>query len=143
MDVADLRKRILRELDRAKQDAGARRQAVDAAHAEFARVLARTIVPLLQQTVNILKAEGLRFQTFTPAESARLCSESSSQDFVEFELDPSTLPSRVIGRVSQDRGHRGIVVDEQPVGAGKSLEAIGDEDVLEFLLPALRRLITR
>jgi hypothetical protein len=142
MDVADLRKRISREIERAKLDAAERRHSVDAAHAAFDSLLSRTIVPLVQQTAGILKAERLDFQVFTPAGSVRMVSEGSNQNFVEFELDPSAKPPRVVGRISQLRGRQGVVIEERPVG-GEVIEEISEEDVLEFLMPALRRFIAR
>jgi hypothetical protein len=143
MDVAELRKRLRRELERAKQDPAVRRQDVDAAHASFDSVLARTIVPLLQQTASILKAEGVGCHTFTPAGSARLATDRGSFNFVEFELDPTAQPPRIVGRFSLDREKDGVVVEEHAIAAFKPLDQIGDEDILEFLLPSVRRLATR
>jgi hypothetical protein len=143
MDVAELRKRIRRELERARQDPSVRRQDVDAAHAAFDTVLARTIVPLLQQTASILKAEGVGCHTFTPAGSARLSTDHGSFNFVEFELDPTAQPPRILGRFSLNREKDGVLVEEHAIAAFKSFDQVGDEDILEFLLPAVRRLTSR
>ena len=143
MDVAELRKRIRRELERAKQDPAARRQDIDAAHAAFDALLERTIVPLLQQTAQVLKSEGVGCHTFTPAGSARLALDRGSFNFVEFELDPTALPPHVLGRFSLDREQAGVLVEEHPIASFKPLDQIGDDDVLAFLLPAVRRLATR
>jgi hypothetical protein len=143
MDVADLRKLILRELDSAKQDAADRRLAVDAAQEAFGNVLRQRVVPLLRQCVAVLAAERFGFQTFAPAGSARLVSERSPQEFVEFELDPASMPPRVVGRVSLNRGRQGIIVEERAIGGDHAIADITDEDILEFLLPAVRRLVTR
>jgi hypothetical protein len=143
MDVAELRKRIRRELERAKLDPSARRQDVDAAHAAFDTLLERTIVPLLQQTSQVLKSEGLGCHTFTPAGSARLALDRGSFNFVEFELDPTAQPPHMIGRLSVDREKDGVVVEEHPVASFKPLDQVSDDDILAFLLPAVRRLASR
>src|ERR1017187_3160342 len=143
MDVADLRKRIKKEIDGAKQDAEVRRGAGDEEQAGYGAFLAAVVLPLIKQAVVILRAEGLGFQTFTPADSARVVSERSPEDFIEFDLDTSTTPPRVVGRVSVKRGRRGVFVDEQPLAPGRRIGEISEDDVLEFLMRALRILISR
>lgn len=142
MDVAELRKRILRELDRAAgggRSSGDRRSSADSARVAFTRLLGGTIAPLLLQTASILKAEGELCQVHTPSDTARLAFDSSHEDFIEFMLD-TTPPAHVIGRGSVRR-KGGTMVEDRIVGVGKTIEEITDEDVLAFLLPELRKIL--
>src|SRR5262245_17894680 len=102
MDVAALRKRILRELDRpgaVNSPAADKRATGDAARQQFERLLGGTIVPLLKQTADILKAEGALCRLHTPSDMVRLAFDKSPEDFVEIMLDTAT-PPHVIGRSS-------------------------------------------
>ena len=141
MDVAELRKRILRELDRPApgQAVGDRRATADAARAAFTRLLHGTLAPLVLQTASILKAEGELCQVHTPADYVRLAFDSSHEDFIEFRLD-TTHPPHVIGRGSVRR-KGGTIVEDRIVGVGKAVEDITEEDVLAFLLPELRKIL--
>lgn len=133
MDVADLRKRILRELT--PPASADRKAAADAARQGYERLLAGVIAPLLKQTSNILKAEGWLCEVHTPSESARLAFASSPETYIEFYLD-STPPAHVIGR-SSVRRKGGIDVQERIVGAGRAVEDLTEDDVLAYLLPEL------
>ena len=142
MDVAVLRKRILRELDRpagGPTPGGDRRAAADAARTAFTRLLNGTIAPLLIQAASILKAEGELCQVHTPSDTARIAFNSSHEDFIEFMLD-TTPPAHVIGRASVRR-KGGTLVEDRIVGVGKSIDEITDDDVLAFLLPELRKIL--
>lgn len=142
MDVAELRKRILRELDRpagGERSGGDRRGSADSARVAFTRLLNGTIAPLLIQTASILKAEGELCQVHTPSDTARIVFGSSHEDFIEFMLD-TTPPAHVIGRGSARR-KGGTMVEDRIIGVGKTIEEITDEDVLAFLLPELRKIL--
>jgi hypothetical protein len=143
MDVAELRKRILRELDRpaggGERSGGDRRASADASRVAFARLLSGTIAPLLIQTASILKAEGELCQVHTPSDTARIAFDSSHEDFFEFMLD-TTPPAHVIGRGSVRR-KGGTLVEDRIVGVGKPIDEITDEDVLAYLLPELRKIL--
>ena len=142
MDVAELRKRILRELDRpagGERAGGERRVSADTARVSFNRLLNGTIAPMLLQTASILKAESELCQVHTPSDTARLAFDRSPEDFIEFMLD-TTPPAHVIGRCSVRR-KGGTMVEDRIVGVGKTIEEITDEDVLAFLLPELRKIL--
>jgi len=142
MDVAALRKRILRELDRpgaVKAGAAERRASGDSARQKFARLLDTTIVPLLKQTADILKAEGSLCRVHTPADQARLAFDRSPEDFVEIMLD-AAVPPHVIGR-SSARKKGGTIVEDRIIGVGKEVDEITDEDVVAYLLPELRKIL--
>jgi hypothetical protein len=141
MDVAALRKRILRELDRpgaVKATAGDRRATGDTARQQFARLLDTTIVPLLKQSADILKAEGALCRLHTPSDMVKLAFERSPEDFVEIMLD-TAMPPHVIGR-SSVRKKGGTLVEDRIIGVGKEIDEINDEDVVGYLLPELRKI---
>lgn len=142
MDVAALRKRILRELDRpgaVKPSSADRRATGDTARQQFARLLDTTIVPLLKQTGDILKAEGALCQLHTPSDMVKLAFDRSPEDFVEIMLD-TAMPPHVIGR-SSVRKKGGTLVEDRIIGVGKEVDEINDEDVVGYLLPELRKIL--
>jgi hypothetical protein len=142
MDVSELRKRILRALDDAKHDVSSRRAVLDAAERDYGEFLMKTAVPLLKQTVDVLKAAGSGFVLHTPAASARLASEQSAETFLEFGLDRSTTPPQVVGRVSVARGrHRGMV--ERPLAEGKRIVDLTEDDVAAFLVAEIPKLVLK
>jgi hypothetical protein len=143
MDVSDLRKRIVRALDDARKDAAARREAVDAARQEYEAFLADVVVPLMRQSASVLTAAGQSFIVHTPAGGARLASTTSPETFLEVELDASGDRPVVLGRVSVTRRRQGVIVEEQPIGRGKRVGEIADEDVAAFIVSAVPRLVSR
>ena len=143
MDVSDLRKRILHALDDARKEAAARRLDVDRAAESYERFLSAVAVPLFLQAANVLKAQRLPFTAETPAGSVRLVSDHAPQEFIGLELDASVPQPQVLGRSSIVRGRQGLVVEERPVAPGKSIDELTEEDVSQFLLTEIRRLVTR
>jgi hypothetical protein len=143
MDVADLRKRILRALDDGRKQMSERRTAVDAAAKAYDDLLVSTVVPLARQAVSILIAAGHPFTVHTPARSVRLVADSNAQTFLEFDFDPSGQQPAVIGRVSLGRGRQGIIVEERSLGDGKSVADVTEEDVAAFLTAELPRLVMK
>ncbi|TAK10643.1 MAG: hypothetical protein EPO35_13350 [Acidobacteria bacterium] len=142
MDVAALRKRILRELDRpgaVKPTSAERRASGDTARQQFARLLDTAIVPLLKQTADILKAEGALCRVHTPSDHAKLAFDRSAEEFIEFMLD-TTVPPHVIGR-SSARRKGATLVEDRIIGVGKEIDEITDEDVVAYLLPELRKIL--
>ena len=143
MDVSELRKKILRALDEAKLESASKRSEVDAAHRAYEQFLANVAVPTLKQAQAILKAERRLFTVHAPAGGAKLLSDTEPQTFVEFLLDSSTDQPTVLGRVSRARGRQRVLIDERPVAAGKSIDALTDEDVAAFLVTEIPRLVSR
>jgi hypothetical protein len=144
MDVADLRKRILRALDEARKDAAAKRATADQAAAAYEQFLSQMAAPLFRQAATVLRAEGQEFTANTPADSVRLVSDRTAQDFIELELDASSPSTKVIGRTSLSRGRRnGVLVEERPIAQGKAIGELTEEDVTEFLVSEIRKLMMR
>jgi hypothetical protein len=143
MDVSDLRKRILRALDDARKDASSRRGVLDEATQAYATFLETLAVPLLKQAVQVLRGEKHTFTLNTPADGARLVSEATPNTFLEFAFDASGVVPQVIGRVSLAHGRQGRVVEERPIGAGKPIADITEDDVAQFLVTEIPKLILR
>ncbi len=143
MEVAELRQQILREIERAQVQAVERRQSGDNAHGAYAKFIVEIAGPLVLQTVQILRAERLPFQAQTPVGSARIASETSADDFIEFVLDTSVRPPRVLGRSSVAVTRHNVVVEEVPIAPGTSIAELNDSDLLPFLIPAIGRLAAR
>jgi hypothetical protein len=142
MDVSELRKRIIRALDDARRDATMRRGEIDAARAAYEQFLNDVAVPTVRQAGSVLRAQGFPCNVDTPADSVRLSMAGNSAAFLEIELDAAASPPQAIGRLSVPRGS-GIVIDEQPVGAGKSIAELTEEDLAAFLVSAIPRLVVR
>jgi hypothetical protein len=143
MDVSELRKRIIHALDNARRDASMRRQHIDAAQAAYARFLADVAVPTMKQAATVLKAQGFPCTVDTPAESVRITMAGSHDTFVELELDGTGQAPQVFGRTSVARARTGLVVDETPLAGGKPVDQLTDEDVAQYLVTAIPKLVTR
>jgi len=142
MDVSDVRRRLRGAIDAARCEAAARRERSDAAHRDYETFLAQRATPTFRLLASALAGDGHRFTIFTPADSVRLVSESSSDDFIELALDTSLDPPGVVGRTSRGRGRRNVS-SERVIREGTSIGDLTDEDVLEFLLPGIVSLIER
>ncbi len=143
MDVSELRKRILRARDEAREEASTRRTRVDEARAAYETFLADVAVPLMRQSAMVLSAAGQPFQVHTPAASARLVHDQQPLTFLEVELDVSGDRPQVIGRVSLTRGRAGHVVTERPITAGKAVGDLTETDVSAFLVAEIPKLVVR
>jgi len=143
MDVSELRKRILHALDAARKDAVTRRTEVDEASRAYEQFLENVAGPLLKQAQAVLRAEQQLFTVHTPAGSIRLVSDSAPQTFVEFVLEVSPRVPQVIGRVSLTRGRQGVVVEERPLASGKPVAELVEDDVAQFLVTEIPKLIVR
>ena len=142
MDISEVRRRLRGAIEGARRDAAARRERSDAAHREYETFLAERATPTFRQLASALAGEGHRFKMFTPADSVRLVSERSSDDFIELALDSTSDPPRVVGRASRGRGRRNVT-SERPVRDGAAVADLTDEDVLEFLLAEIAPLVER
>ena len=143
MDVSELRKRILQALDTARKDAVVRRSTVDEAARAYERFLESVVVPLLKQSQDVLRAENQLFTMHAPAGSARLVSDNSPNTFVEFTLDVTPVVPQVVGRVSLTRGRQAVIVEERPISTTKSVADLEDDDVAQFLVTEIPKLIMR
>ena len=106
MEVSDIRRRVRAAIESARREARERRVRADRAALEYQDFLRDRAVPLFQTVAAALVAESYRFKVFTPADSVRLASETTTTDFIELLLDPAADPPTVIGRTSRGRGSR-------------------------------------
>jgi hypothetical protein len=143
MDVSELRKRILHELDDARRDASVRRQARSEAEQQWETFLSAVAVPLFRQAADVLKAERQLFSVETPAGSVKLVSDGSPQTFLEFVLDLSGASPEVMGRLSVSQGRGRQSLEEQPVAPGRAVADVGENEVAGFLVAHVPKLVVR
>jgi len=141
VEVSEIRKRLLRTIDHAKQDAAARRARLDRAAQEYERFLEIVAGPVFRQFAGAVKAEGYAFTLATPPGGLRLESERNREDAIELELDTTEAPV-VMGRTRRERGHR-VVSTERPIRDGAAIAELTEEDVLAFLLEAIVPFVER
>ena len=142
MEIAEVRRRLVQRIDRARKTATAKRVEVDEASREYERFLTNTAVPVFLMFAAALRAEGHAFQAATPAGVVRLISERSPDDFIEVALDVSGARPVVMGRSGHARGRRRLA-SERPVREGAPILALTQDDVLEFLLAEVEPFVER
>ena len=139
MEIADVRKRLLHMIERAKRQAAERRARTDQGSRAFDAFLETIAVPLFRQVANSLRADGYLFNVFTPSGSVRLMSDRGAEDYIEVSLDTTDNVPRVIGHTSRSRGRR-VLESERAIGEP---DALTEEDVLAFLLKELEAFVER
>jgi hypothetical protein len=141
MKIADVKRRVLETIERARKTAATRRLRIDEAGHQYEFFLERIAVPVFRQVANVLRAEGYVFNVFTPGGSVRLMSDRSAEDYIELTLDTSGTEPHVLGRSSHSRGRR-VTESERPIAACP-VSDLTEEDVLAFVLSELEPLVER
>lgn len=141
MEVADVKRRVLETMERAKRGAAERRVRVDQAGRDYEAFLERVAVPIFRQVAGVLKAENYMFTVFTPGGGVRLMSDRASDDYIEITLETSGPEPLVMGHSSRSRGRR-VNETERPVGSGRPSE-LTDEDVLAFVVAELEPFVEK
>ena len=136
VEVSQVRNRLRRAIDGAREHAQDRRQHVAEAERAYKVFIDEVATPLVRQVANALKVEGYAFTVFTPGNGLRLASDRGRDDYIEFALDDTGERSEVVARISRTRGSR-TIDEERPVKTGAAPDAITEEELLEFLLTAL------
>ena len=136
VEVSQVRNRLRRAIDGAREHAQQRRQQAVEAERAYKVFLDEVATPLVRQVANALKVEGYAFTVFTPGNGLRLASDRGRDDYIEFALDDTGGPPQVVARISRTRGSR-TLDEERPIKPGALPGAITDEDLLTFLLDAL------
>ena len=139
MEIADVRKRLLHMIERAKRQAADRHVRIDQASIAFDTFLETIAVPLFRQVANSLRADGYLFNVFTPSGSVRLMSDRTAEDFIELTLDNGGATPQVMGRASHSRGRR-VRESERAIGAPAELT---EDALLEYLLKELEAFVER
>ena len=139
MEISDIKRRVVETIERARHLAAERRARTDEATREYAVFLDQIAIPVFRQVANVLRSEGYPFTVFTPGGSVRLMSDRTAEDYIELALETGGSDPVVSGHISRSRGRR-IVESEQEIGPPS---ALGEDDVLTFVLKALTPLVER
>jgi hypothetical protein len=142
VEISHVRNRLTQAIAAARERAKRRREQTTEAEAAYAAFLERVATPVTKQLAHALKAEGYPFTVFTPGNGLRLASDHGRDDYVEFALETATDPPQVVGRVSLARGSR-VLTDERAVRPGVAPQSLSEDDVLTFLVDALRPWLER
>ena len=127
----------------ARRAAAERRGRQDASARAWADVLDRVVLPLSHQMVQALKAEGHAVQIVTPAGVVRIGVESRPDDFVELLLQADGDDVAIVGRVSRSHGRETLVEERALVHGAAAVEALAEEQVVEFVATALAGILVR
>jgi hypothetical protein len=142
LETAEVRRQLTHRLAELKKAQAQRRAATDAARSAFDAVLEREIAPTLRQFAQALKAEGFPFSVQTPAGTARLVSDRSSDNVVEVGLELGGRQPAVVVRSAFTRGRRQIE-DERTLAEGEAIAALDGERVLAVLLDVIEPFVER
>ena len=139
MEIADVKRRVVATIDRAKRLAAERRTRVDEVTKVYEVFLDRTAVPVFRQVAGVLRAEAYPFNVFTPSGSVRLVSDRGSDDYIELTLDTTGDEPTVTGHSRRSRGRR-VIESEHALGDPATLT---EEDVLAFVAKELEPFVER
>lgn len=142
METGDVSRRLKIAMETARAQAADRRARDARATAAYDTFLENVAGPVAKQLANILKVEGVAFTLFTPAGGLRLASDRNRDDFIELALERGAADLQVVGHISHARGSR-TVAETVPLKDGFGPDSLTDEDVLSFLLRALRPWLER
>jgi hypothetical protein len=142
METSDVRRQVRQAIERARRGASERRARIDAAAKDYQSFLSQTAVPVFRQVASALAAEGYHFKVYTPADSVRLVSDRSGDDFVELTLDTAGGTASVVFRSSRRFG-RDLQMGEQPLREGAAIDRLTDQDVLDRLVAEIERFVER
>lgn len=142
LETAEVRRQLTHRLAEMKKAQAQRRAAADAARTAFDAVLEREIAPTLRQFAQALKAEGFAFSVQTPAGSARLVSDRSSDNAIEVFLEVGGAQPAVLLRSAYSRGRRQLE-DERTLAQGEAIASLDGERVLAALLDLIEPFVER
>lgn len=141
METADVRRRVVETIERARRSAAERRVRTDEAGRAFGAFLEEKAVPLVRQIAGALRAAGYPFGVSTPEGAVRMTSEKTGQDYIEIVLDTSGDEPAVVTHVSRARGRR-VIETERPVGTGP-VATLTEAQLLESLMTELAPFVER
>jgi len=142
MDIALLRKSLVKAIESARRDAAERRTRADEAGRDYTRFLDQTATPVFRAMANALRGEGLSFDVMTPSGGVRLVPERAREDGIEVVLDASTDPPQPLVRVVRTRGSR-VTQHERPIAGPVRTDALTEDHVAAMLLEELRPWLER
>lgn len=141
-DIAEVRRRVRQTIERARLEAADRRARAEAADEQGRRFVERVAVPVARQFQSALRAEGFGYRLSTPPGAMRLVSDRRREDFIDVAVDATGDAVTIMTTVSRVRGGR-VLVTERPLNEGVEMDALTEQDVLDFLLDALRVFVER
>jgi hypothetical protein len=136
-DVAEVRKRIRAEIERARRDQADRRTRVAEATRAYEEFLESAAIPVFRMFANVLKSEGLHFEVMTPAGGVRLQSERNRDDAIEMELDTTADPPQPLVTTTRVCGSR-VVQSDRSIKGSNPLVQLTEHDVIDMLLEEMR-----
>jgi hypothetical protein len=142
MEVSEVRRRLRAAVEEARHAAAERRVRTATAARDYEEFLSQRAVPIFHQLATALTGEGHLFKVFTPANSVRLASERSHEEFIELVLDDGSDVPTVVGRTSRGRGRR-MISAERPIRENVAIADLTEDDVLSFLLQEIPPFIER
>lgn len=142
MDIALLRKSLVKAIESARRDAAERRTRADEAGRRYTQFLEHTATPVFRAMATALRGEGLVFDVMTPSGGVRLVPERAREDGIELVLDTTVDPPQPLVRVVRSRGSR-VTQHERPVAGPVAVEALTEDHVAAMLLDELRPWLER
>lgn len=142
LETAEVRRQLTHRLAELRKAQAQRRSTSDAARAAFDAVLEREIAPTLRQFAQALKAEGFAFSVQTPASTARLVSDRSSDNVIDIVLELGGAQPVVMVRSAFTRGRRQLE-DERILAQGDAIASLEGERVLAVLLDVIEPFVER
>lgn len=142
LELSQIRKLVQNRLHELKRIAAARRERGTVAEREYAAFLPAVATPAFTAVAQALSAEGHTYRVTTPGGGVRLASERSPRTYIDLRLDTSGPDPVVMAEISRERGHR-VLVDDRPLGAGRAIASLTDEDVVSLLVDVLGDVIER
>lgn len=142
MEVSEIRRRLRRGIDDARQRQVDRRALVADTTRAYERILESIAIPVFQTLASALTAEGHRFKIETPLGVVRLARERNSAERLELALDTDREMPAVVLRSVRGRGSR-MVAAEEIVAEGSEIADISDSNLVDAvvaqLIPFLER----
>ena len=137
-DVAQIRKRLQKAIERERREAAERRVRVHEAQRVYEEFLENRAIPAFRAVAIVLKSEGLSWEVMTPSGEVRLVPDRRRDESIALAFDPTADPPQPMVSITRGRGSR-TVHAERPVKAGTpSSSALTEDDVVEMLLEELR-----
>lgn len=137
MDAGLLRKRMRTEIDAARRGATERRERATTAARAYDVFLETIAVPAFRSMANVLRAEGVPFETQTPGSAVRLVSDRSRDDMIELSLDTAADPPQPMFVTARTRGGR-VLRSERPLKERAAIDKITEDEVIEGLIEELQ-----
>lgn len=142
MEVSEIRRRLQRGIDAARQRQAQRRAFVADTTRAYERILETIVTPVFHTLASALTAEGHRFKVETPAGIARLVRDGHADERLELALDTEREIPAVVLRTVRGRGSRTIATEEV-VAEGPGIADISDSNVVDAVVQQLIAFLER